>query len=252
MLNTLKTMKNSYFFLLFFIVYIQSIAQTKCSSAQSDLNYAYSHIKSAYESNNLTHLKYYGKRSFDAFERSKKALENCNCMQAYNYSYDASSLLTKLVESETYEDGRFYIKRTRELAKKAIQELDLCSKLTAEDEALAELEYERQTLEEQQKQLKLKEAKIKQLLVDKENRELRLKKETLITTNQQAISSNINAFNDMLTACECDARIFVDSLSTENLLSKNLNEIKSYYLRSIRKVTQDYITSLNQCNSLQN
>ena len=100
MLNTQKAMKNSYFFLLFLLMYFQSVSQTKCSDAQSDLNYAYSHVKSAYDSNNLTHIKYYGKRSLDAFERAKNELENCDCQQANDYAYKGKTLLSKLLKSE--------------------------------------------------------------------------------------------------------------------------------------------------------
>ena len=241
-------MKNSYFFLLFLFMCYQSVSQTNCSSAQSDLNYAYSHVKSAYDSNNLTHIKYYGKRSFDAFERAKKELENCNCKQAYDFAFEGSTLLSKLIKSETYEDGRFFIKRTREIAQKAIEELDICSKLSYEDETLIELEYERLKLEKQQLELKQKEAKIQQLLADKENRELRIRKEKLIYANEQAVLSNITAYNDMLVACECEERVSKISLNNENLLSKNLSEIKLYYLNSIKQTTMNYLNSLNQCN----
>ena len=242
-------MKNSYFFLLFLFTFFQSVSQTKCSDAQSDLNYAYSHVKSAYDSNNLTHIKYYGKRSFDAFERAKEELEDCNCKEAYDHAYEGNKLLSKLFKTETYEDGRFYVKRTREIARKAIEELEICSKLTYEDEALAELEYERLQLEKQQLELKQKEAQIQRLLADKENRELRIKKEKLIYANDQAVSSNINAYNDMLIACECNERVANITLNNKNLLSKDLSEIKSYYLSTIKQATMDYLTSLNQCNS---
>ncbi len=240
-------MKNNYFFLVFVFFYFQLNAQSKCSSAEPDLNYAYSLVKSAYDSNNLTHLKYYSKRSFDAFERAQNKLEGCNCERANNFALEGSQLLSKLENSTTFEDGRFYVKRAREIAQKAIQELEICSKLTYEDEALVELEFERQKLEEQQKQLKQKEAKIKQLLADKEQRELRIKKEKLIYANQQAISSNINAYNEMLSACECEGSVSKFSVNNENLFSKDLTEIKLYYLSTIKKATINYLSSLNQC-----
>lgn len=240
-------MKNIYFFLVFVFFYFQLNAQSKCSSAGPDLNYAYSHVKSAYDSNNLTHLKYYSKRSYDAFTRAQNKLEGCNCDEANNYAFEGALLLSKIESSETFDDGRFYVKRAREIAQKAIHELEICSKLTHEDEALAELEYERQKLEEQQIQLKQKEEKLKRLLADKEARELRIEKEKLIYTNQQALSSNINAYNEMLLACDCQGHISKIPMNDDKLLAKDLKEIKRYYLGTIKKATLNYLSSLNQC-----
>lgn len=239
-------MKINYFFLLFFVVYIQSFGQT-CSDAESDLNYAYSHVKSAYDSNNLTHLQYYSKRSYDAFERAKEKLNNCNCSEAYNFANEGHKLLSKLPDAKTFEDGRFYVKRTREIAQKAINELDICSKLTLEDEALVELEYERQKLEEQQKQLEHKEAEIKHMLANKAQRELQIKKEKLISLNEQTITSNINAYNDMLSACECNSIISNTSINNEELFTKSLKQIKMHYLNTVKKITSNYLITLNNC-----
>lgn len=240
-------MKKNYFFLLFFIVYIQFYGQSDCSDAESDLNYAYSHVKSAYESNNLTHLQYYSKRSFDAYERAKEKLNNCNCIDAFNDAYEGHKLLSKVPNAKSYEDGRFYVKRAREIAQKAINELEICSKLTHEDETLAELEYEKLKLEEQQKKLKEKEAQIKQMIAKKEQRELRIKKETLIGLNEQAIASNIRAYNEVLIACECDSRVSNTISNNENMFSRNIEQIKLYYLDTIKSLTSNYLSILNQC-----
>ena len=109
------------------------------------------------------------------------------------------------------------------------------------------MEFERQKLEEQQIQLKQREVKIQQLMVDKEESELRIKKEKLIYANQQTLSSNIIAYNEMLLACECEDSISKLSVNNENLLSKDITEIKMYYLSAIKKVTLNYLSSLNQC-----
>ena len=156
-------------------------------------------------------------------------------------------MLSNLPNASSYEDGRFYVKRAREIAQKAINELEICSKLTNEDEALVELEYERQKLEEQQKRLEQKEAEIKQLLVKKQQRELRIKKEKLISLNEQAIVANISAYNDMLTACECNSMISNASITAENLFSKSLEQIKTYYLDTVKRITNNYLSALNNC-----
>ena len=148
-------MKKNYLFFLISFAYIQSYAQSNCEDAHSDVIYAYSHVKSAYDSNNISHLKDYSKRSTDAFNRAKKILNDCGCETSYNYAFDASELLSKVEDVKTYEDGRFYVKRARDIAKKVINELELCTKLTQEDEALASLEYDRLKLKQQQIELNL-------------------------------------------------------------------------------------------------
>jgi len=197
----------------------------------------------------LTHLKYYSKRSLDAFERVKSELKDCNCSEASNFTYEGSTLLSKSLEVDTYEDGRFYVKRAREKAKNAISELEICSKLTFEDEVLIELEHERQKLEEQQKQLNQKEVKIKQLLEQKNEKDLRIKKEKLIGLNEKAILSNIKAYNNMLSACECTSRISDSNFNNDDLSSKSLDQIKSFYLSIIEKITIIFLSTLNECKN---
>ena len=173
-------MKKNYLFFLFSIAFIYTYAQNKCEDAHSDVIYAYSHVKSAYNSNNISHLKDYSARSTDAFNRAKKILNECGCETSYNYAFDAAELLSKVENTKTFEDGRFYVKRARDIAKNVINELELCTKLTQEDEAIAELEYDRLKLKQQQIELKLKEEQLKQKLAQKHAEELRLKKEQLI------------------------------------------------------------------------
>ncbi len=52
------------------------------------------------------------------------------------------------------------------------------------------------------------------MLAQKKQRELRIKKEKLISLNELAITSNTNAYNDMLSACECDSKISNTSISS--------------------------------------
>lgn len=240
-------MKKIYIFLIFSSVVLSAFGQSECLDAQSDLNYAYSHVKSAYESNNLSHLKYYSKRSLDAFDRAKAYLENCNCRNSYDLAFKAHELLGKVENAELFEDGRFYVKRARELAQKSINEFEICSKYTIEDEALVELEYEREKLKEQQEKLRQKELEIKQQLLRKEQKELLLKKEKLIAINEEALTTNILAYNNMLSACECNSTVSRSSLSNENLLSKSIAQIKLFYLNSAKEITASYLSSLSQC-----
>jgi len=241
-------MKKNYLFFLLSIVFLYSNAQNKCEDAHSDVIYAYSHVKSAYDSNNISHLKDYSNRSTGAFNRAKKILNDCGCETSYNYAYDASELLSKVENAKTFEDGRFYVKRARDIAKKVINELEICTKLTQEDESLAELENDRLKLQQQQIELSLKEEKIKQKLAEKEAAELRLKKEQLIIKNDMVLTSNLKNFNAILNVCDCDIEMPKINYEKEGLLSKDLKQIKKEYLTIFKNMTSNYLDKLNACN----
>ena len=227
-------MKKNYLFFLLSLVFFDSNSQNKCEDAHSDVIYAYSHVKSAYDSNNISHLKDYSNRSTDAFNRAKKILNDCGCETSYNYAFDASELLSKVENAKTFEDGRFYVKRARDIAKKVINELEICTKLTQEDESLAELENDRLKLQQQQIELSLKEEKIKQ--------------EQLIIKNDMALTSNLKNFNAILNVCDCDIEMPEINYEKEALLSKDLKEIKKEYLIIFKNMTSNYLDKLNACN----
>ena len=222
-------------------------AQNSCEEAHSDVIYGYSHVKSAYDSNNISHLKDYAKRSFEAFERAKKILEDCGCEASYNKAYDAAALLHKVEPVATFEDGRFYVKRARDIAKDVINELEICTKLSEEDEAIVALEHERLKLQKQQIELKLKEEKLKHQLAQKEAKELLLKKEQLIQKNEIALDANISTFNDALNACNCEVKVEKVTYEKNKLLNKDLNQIKKEYLSIFKKMTNNYLEKLNAC-----
>lgn len=241
-------MKKYFLFFLIATACLQSFSQSDCSDSNSDLIYAYSHVKSAYDSNNVTHLKYFSKKSLDAFERTKKNLESCGCDKAYNFAYDAAELLSKVPDSKTFEDGRFYVKRARTIAKDVINELEICTQLNSEDEALVELENEQFKLKQQQIELQLKEEDIKLKMVEREAKELHLKKEQLIRKNELAINANVKTLNEVLDACECDSEVLLTEHDKDILLSKDLAEIKAQYLNIVKDLTSNYLKKLSACN----
>lgn len=73
-----KPMKKHYL-LFFFTVSLSINAQTDYDNANYYLVSAYSHVKDAYDSHNISHLKYYANRSLEAIKLSKKPLSNCSC-----------------------------------------------------------------------------------------------------------------------------------------------------------------------------
>lgn len=240
-------MKKNYIFLLLTIASIQVKAQTNCLDAHQDLVYAYSHVKSAYDSNNKTHLKHFSERSLESFENTKRILKDCECPDAYNLAYDATELLSKVSATETFEDGRFYVKRARDIAKEAINALEICTKTSNQDDELAELQNEKLKLEQQRIELKVKEEKIKLKLAEQEQKEMRLKKEELISTNELALSTNIAAYNDMLSACGCSPDVSNTYTTNTDLASKSISAIKTYYITTAKNLASNYLNKLNQC-----
>src|SRR6056300_102596 len=110
--------------LLFLLTTFFISAQNECDTANSYLVNAYSHVKDSYESNNISHLKYYANRSLESFKLSKENLSSCGCTKALDLVKKGIDILAHVELAETYEDGRYYVKRGREIAKESIVELD--------------------------------------------------------------------------------------------------------------------------------
>lgn len=240
-------MKKNYIFFLLTLFSAFIFAQTPCSETQSDVGYAYSHAKTAYEANNLTQLKEFANRSLEAFKRVEPILKNCQCQDAYYEAFDAIGALENLASIDVYEDARFFIKRARDHAKETIAELEVCTKWSSQDHALAELENEQEKLEAQRKLLQEKEERIRMQMAEKIETEKRLKKEKLIAKNETALRNSIDSFNQLLRACGCNSNISQISLNKDDMLSNSIDVIKTSYLSKVREVTSNYMSALNLC-----
>lgn len=241
-------MKKNYIFFLLSLLYMSSSAQTPCSETQPDVGYAYSHAKTSYEANNLTELKRFANRSLEAFRRAENVLKNCQCQDAYYEAFDAIAALEKIASIDVYDDARFFIKRAREHAKQTIAELEICTKWSSEDHALAELEDEQQKLEEQRKLLEQKGERIKMQLADKIEKEKALKKEKFISKNETALRNSIESFNQLLRACGCNSVISQVDMDKDHLMANSIDTIKTAYFNKVREVTSSYMSALNLCN----
>lgn len=228
--------------------------QSDCDNANSDLIYAYSNIKSAYDSNNVDHLKYYSDRSKGSFERSRERLKNCGCQTAYDLAYDAIALLKKVKPAETFEDGRFYVKQVKEIAQQSITALDKCTIqgddfiADAGNESLSSLQMEQEKLKQQQEALKRKAEEINAKLAEQNELALKLEKEEMIKSFENAVSKNVESYNTTLKTCNCDFRPISKSENDTNIYNKSLEEIKLYYLDSLKKLTSNYLSQLNSCD----
>ncbi|TYA65990.1 AAA family ATPase [Seonamhaeicola marinus] len=248
-------MKKIHIFLFATVSCLQIFAQDSCVDADSNLIYAYSNVKDAYDSDNLDHLKYYSKKSLNSFKKAKINLEKCGCDKAYNLAYDGAELLAKVESQDTFEDGRFYVKRAKEIAQNSITALnefvaqnDVAVNDDGNDELNA-LQVERERLEQQQKALKQKEAAIAKKLAEQKTQQLVAQKKQLISSFEIVVSDNIKTYNKSLDACNCsDSKIEPDVMSTEALLEKSIAEIKQSYSKKLKSLASNYISELSDCD----
>ncbi|MCF7561801.1 hypothetical protein L3X39_14235 [Sabulilitoribacter multivorans] len=244
-----------HFYLLFFLFPSLIInAQSNCDEANSYILSAYSHVKDAYEANNISHLKYYANRSLESFKLSKKTLADCNCETATNLTNKSMDLLAKVEDVETYEDGRFFVKRARDISKECIIEIDKCSvnsnkKSTtiSENTELLDLQSEQLKLKKQQEALKLKEEEIKTKLAQQNEETLMLKKKQLVLSYKSAISSNIKTYNDVLKICDCNHEQIKEVDNLEDINSESLASIRTYYTNNLKTLASNYLAQLNSC-----
>ncbi|WNH12906.1 hypothetical protein [Thalassobellus suaedae] len=244
-----------YYFFLISITSFTINAQTNCDNANSYLVSAYSHVKDAYDANNISHLKYYANRSLESFKLSKKNLSDCNCIKVLELSNKAIDLLAKVESAETFEDGRFYVKRARDISKESVIEIDKCSASTTiyndtdENDALTDLQNEQRKLKQQQEALKLKEAEIKKKLAAQSEKELKLKKEQLILSYKSTVALNIKTYNETLKACNCNYKAIKAADSLEDLTLENMDTIQKHYINELKVLASNYVSQLNSCDN---
>ena len=245
-------MKNYYLLLVLLVSFISN-GQTNCDDANSYLVNAYSHVKDAYDSNNISHLKYYANRSVESFKLSKITLKTCGCKTALNLANKGIELLAKVEDVSTFEDGRFYVKRARDISKASVIEIDKCALViynnsAAKNEELSDLENEQLILKQQQEALKLKEKQIISKLARQKEKELTLKKKQLILSYNDAISSNIKTCNEVLKICGFNHGTIENIESPVDISTKSIEDIRRFYKNNLKALASNYLSELNSCH----
>jgi hypothetical protein len=246
-------MKNYYLF--FFLIATLTIdGQTAFDEANYYLGSAYSHVKDAYDSNNISHLKYYSNRSVESFKLSKPTLKTCGCETALKLADKAIETLVKVEDAETFEDGRFYVKRGRDITKESMIEIDKCSAgvyntnpVSDEITEISEIQNEQLKLKQQQEALKLKEQELKTQLAEQKEKELILKKKQLILTYESAVTANVKTYNETLKVCNCNHETLKSHESTDDLASESIENIKNFYSISLKALASNYLSQLEVC-----
>lgn len=249
-------MKN-FHYLICLICTFSLHAQNKCDNANAYLVSAYSHVKSSYEANNISHLKYSAHRSLESINLAKKTLEDCNCSKALEQANKALEVLVKVDDQPTFEDGRYFVKRAKEFCQQSVIEMDKCAtssysmqeveEETADVNDLASLKNEQAALLAQQEALKRKEAEIKKQLAEQKEKELLLKKQQLIVSYEKMIDLNIKTYNETLKSCNCGHQTIVKPSDSENTSEMTSEALKTYYTNQLKTLASVYLAELDSC-----
>ena len=250
-------MKKTYLFPFLFCAYFSCFSQSGCSDAQAHIIYAYNNAKTALEANNLTDLKYYANKALESFKMVQSVLGTCNCENVENYTYESIQKLSKVPDIEKKIDAQYFVAKARDYAQKIITDLDYCTASNqgvtlAQTNETSELEKEQQKLKQQQEALLKQQEALKQKLAKQKEEQLFLEKQQLIVKSNAAISKNIEAYNELLSVCNCNTTISENTVEENEgqLISKSVDEIKMYYIKSIKDLTSNYMNMLSTCDSV--
>jgi len=248
-------MKKIYVFPIIFCVYISSFSQSGCSDAQAHIVYAFNNTKLSLEANNMTDLQYYANKALESYKMVQSVLGTCKCENVENYTYESIQKLSKVPNAIKRIDAQYFVAKARDNAQKIITALDL---YTASEEGITistngevtDLETEQLKLKLQQEALMKQQEALKQKLAEQKEEELFLQKQQLIIKSNAAITKNVEAYKELLNACNC--AMASDNSLNENdgeLISKSIDEIKTYYINSIKDLTSNYMHMLSTCDS---
>lgn len=239
--------------ILSIMLFSLSINAQSCEDAISNASYAYSHTKKAYDSNNRDHLTQASERAYEAFVKTRDAAEKCGCTDAYNKAYDAVELISKAIDVAKWEDGRYYVKKSRTLAQEIIDALDQCAangpvveEISVDDSGLTELQAQQKALEEQQKALKAKEQVLKEEMAAKAIEKERLQKEAFVKKQNASIMAFIESANNILSTTKCDD-ILETTEADNSILDLGITEIEAYFKSEAADLAKALSDKLNAC-----
>jgi hypothetical protein len=249
-------MKKIFLFPIIFCVYIIGYSQNGCSDAQSHIFYAFNNAKDGLESNNVIDVKYYANKTLESFKSVQRVLGTCDCENVENYTYESIQKLSKVPNTVKMTDAKYFVAKAKDYAQKIITSLDYCTVSdrsttpVSNTDELSDLENEQLRLKQQQESLFRKQEALKQQLAKQKKEELMMEKQQLILKNNVAIAKNIEAYNELLDACNCNTAISDKTIkqADDQLISKSVDEIKSYYIKSIKDITSNYLNMLSTCD----
>jgi hypothetical protein len=253
-------------FPLLFCTYFISFSQTGCLDAQAHIIYAFNNAKDGLESNNITDVKYYAQKTLESFKNVQSVLGDCDCENVENLTYESIQKLSKVTRTEKMSDAKYFVAKSKDNSQKIITALDYCtvtnkgtSTVTDKgispviDDKLSYLEKEQLKLKQQQKELLKQQEALNQKMLKQKEADLSIEKQQLITISNAALIKNIKAYNEVLHVCHCGTSIpdnYIE-ISGDQLMTKSIDEIRTYYIASSKNLTSSYLELLNNCDSKQ-
>ena len=251
-------------FPLLFCTYFISFSQSGCLDAQAHIIYAFNNAKDGLESNNLTDVKYYAQKTLESFKNVQSVLGDCDCENVENLTYESIQKLSKVPRTEKMSDAKYFVAKSKDNSQKIITALDYCtvtnkgiSIVTDKeispviDDKLSHLEKEQLKLKQQQEALLKQQEALHQKMLKQKEADLRIEKQQLITISNAGLVKNIKAYNEVLHVCHCGTSIPDNYIGINNdqLMSKSIDEIRTYYIASSKDLTSSYLDLLNTCDS---
>ncbi|MBL7472270.1 hypothetical protein [Robertkochia sediminum] len=258
--------------------YNATIAQ--CTTAYSAASYALAHTKRALKSDNFDHQMQYAARGVEAMEKAQTLIEECGCQPALDQLALGLNNLSRAVEPEDWDAGRYYTKIALAHVQSMMGELDLCTAsntntepVTAAPGAIAsasndteyladngnllseqqKLEAERKRLEEQQRILEEKIAR-QQLLAEEARLARARELEEQMIVKQAAEVHLAEMEQNLIDLAETLGCSKVRSLlngsykrSDAVLENESLAETKQWYLQQAVRMQKDVAAALEGC-----
>lgn len=249
--------KNYLFFLFAFLVSFSYSQMSSSEDIQSELGIVSSNVASGEKAIYIEDLKHHIKLSKAAIKNVINNLKASNCKEALELCNEISGILDSAEFSNDLKGGRAYLTNVKPLIVKAFYQYDICTinetnystDSNSNNEALTNLQQQQSDLKQQQIQLEKKAEEIKRKLAEQQTKESQLKKQKFIALNEKATATNLKAYNDLLKACNCNTSIYDNRVPSTDLSSKSIDDIKTYFLNKVIRISESYIDKLNLCKN---
>ena len=204
---------------------------------------------------NLKNVKYYANLSKKAIDEVIQNQDFMNCNNAYDLSQTAIIHLESALLNDDFATAKSHLYKVEEITSEIFNEYNLCTIkndtefTTSENSSLSDIERQQERLKQQQIELVRQEKELRLKLEAQKNKKLELEKQNFINNNQKALTEHIRTYNTSLKACDCNSTITGEDFATSDLLAKDIDELKVFYINKTMELTQHYITLLGNCKT---
>lgn len=142
----------------------------ECDNTYSSASYALNHTKKSMSAKNFDHQKYYAYKALEALEKAKKLIESCGCNKAIDPILNGIDNLEKAADPKDFDMGRYYTKKAFGDIKDLIEELDVYTQSSVQDEIITDDYIDKDKTTQKVLLAELAEIKKKQLKLEREQK----------------------------------------------------------------------------------